>query len=168
MKKYVVFAIVLLVFFYFLAKNIALFQGENFESKSLSTQTSSVQFKTIDERINFLEKYVTLYSAIDNTEFIIFYQDNSIGLVPGPSDWDIKMALKVPKGSVDYWLDGFVEAKEEEVKLSWWNDLKLDSKIWERDSIPKYYKRPKGRVYLVVYEKEAIILKMISTFPQNK
>jgi hypothetical protein len=53
---------------------------------SLSTSTDSQTLPDQQQRIAFLSRYVTPKSPIRDTEFIIHYQDNSGGLVPGPSD----------------------------------------------------------------------------------
>src|SRR5262245_8459356 len=64
-------------------------------SQSLTTDTYSAQLTTDAEKIAFLRRYITLYSTVEATEFHIVYHDNAGGAVPAPSDWDMRVALKV-------------------------------------------------------------------------
>jgi hypothetical protein len=75
-------------------------------SASLTTDTRSAQLATDAEKIAFLHRYITLYSAVEATEFHIVYHDNAGGAVPGPSDWDMRVAVKVAPADVSTWTDG--------------------------------------------------------------
>lgn len=126
-----------------------------------TTKTSSKQFATKEERLEFLKKYLKEYSPINDAEYFIeFY--NNVSRVPGPSEWDITVALKVPQDKINDWVIDFDEVNEEDIKLSWWDLLKLDDKGWYRNSKPKFYKRKGQMVYVVIYENEGIILKRVT------
>ena len=129
---------------------------------SLTTETSSDKFPSKEERVTFLKKYVTVYSDVIDTQFYIDYHDNS-GMPPGPSDWNILVAMKVPPETVKDWVDKDFEAVSgQEVKLSWWDTLKLDDTIWSRSSQPKFYTKKNQSIYMAIYEQEGIILKKMS------
>src|SRR5262245_18839405 len=88
-------------------------------SASLTTDTRSAQLATDAEKIAFLRRYVKLSSAVEATEFHIVYHDNAGGRVPGPSDWDIRVALKVAPADVPAWTGGLQERAAAGVDLSW-------------------------------------------------
>jgi hypothetical protein len=70
----------------------------------LTTDTKSTALVTEAEQIQFLSQYVTLKSAVTATEFHIIYHDNSGGLLPGPSDWNIQAVMQVE--DVAPWIEG--------------------------------------------------------------
>ncbi len=134
----------------------------NINHKKRTTDTFSSQFTSKEEKIEFLRKYFILNSDILDTEYHILYQDNS-GFLPGPSDWDIKAAVKVREEDINFWLEGYIEADTNSVKLRWWDELNLDSIYWSRWSTPYFYKRKDSSSFLVLYRNEGIILKYITT-----
>ena len=69
-----------------------------------TTSTSSSEFGTIEERIGFLNRYVTFQRTYESLDFDIMYQNNAGGLVPGPSDWDIRLVAKVPAAELQAWV----------------------------------------------------------------
>ena len=73
---------------------------------SLTTQTHSSRFNSKQEKIEFLQKYLRIPSTYTELEYDINYQDNSTGLVPGPSDWDIKLKATIPKADLQHWIKG--------------------------------------------------------------
>lgn len=136
--------------------------GCNNTEANLTTNTLSRDLKTKEEKLSFLKKYMVLNSEVIDTEFHISYQDNSGG-VPGPSDWDIKLALKVSKDETSKWVSEYEEVSADMVSLDWWQELDLGDKLWNRSSIPTYYKRPNSSSYLIIYKEEGIILKYVTT-----
>lgn len=128
---------------------------------SLTTHTSSGQFSSSRAKLEFLEKYAKLDSVIIDAEYRIDYQDNAQGWIPGPSDWDMRLAVKIPPGEVQQWLQGFDKVEAQEVELSWWAELPLQTKTWERNAQPVFYRRPDQSAYLAVFAAEGIILKRI-------
>ena len=141
------------------------------EKKSMNTNTTSTKFKLSIDKVGFLKKYLTLYSDILDTEYIIIYKDNSKGLIQGPSDWDMRVAMKVNKASIDKWTRGLDKVEDKVIDLNWWNKVPIDNENWKLSSKPEFYKKKGERVYLVVYEQEGIILKMVTTYsdyPKNE
>ena len=74
------------------------------DSKSLTTNMLSSNFSTNKEKIEFLEQYLKLKRKYKKLDFYINYQDNSTGLIPGPSDWDICLIAVVPSSELDLWV----------------------------------------------------------------
>jgi hypothetical protein len=60
---------------------------------------------TPQERIALVARYLHLRSPLTDAAFAIDYHDNSAGLVPGPSDWRIWAALRLPSGAMPSWLE---------------------------------------------------------------
>ncbi|QQR80634.1 MAG: hypothetical protein IPJ69_00240 [Deltaproteobacteria bacterium] len=68
-----------------------------------STETTSAVFSTLEEKISFLEKYVTFhrhYKALDY--FIIFHNNSSF--LAAPSDWQIAILAQVPSEELSQWV----------------------------------------------------------------
>ncbi len=59
-----------------------------------TTETSSSNLTYLSEKIEFLERYVTFRRNYQSLEFHINYHNNGSSLVPGPSDWDIRLMRK--------------------------------------------------------------------------
>jgi hypothetical protein len=132
-------------------------------SASLTTDTHSAQFATDAEKITFLRRYTKLYSAVETTEFHLIYHDNAGGAVPGPSDWDMPVALKVAPADVSAWTDGLQEIDGAGVDLSWGTDLLPDASRWARTSPPRVYERAGEGVIVATFASEGVILKHIWT-----
>jgi len=132
-------------------------------SASLTTDTYSSQFATDAEKITFLRRYLTLYSAIEATEFHIVYHDNAGGAVPGPSDWDMRVTLKVAPANIPAWTSGLQEIDSAGVDLAWGTDLLPDTSRWARTSRPHIFQRADGGVIIATFAAEGVILKHIWT-----
>ena len=132
-------------------------------SASLTTDTRSAQFATDAEKIAFLQRYLTLYSAVEATEFHIVYHDNAGGAVPGPSDWDMRVALKVAPADIPAWTNGLQEIEGAAADLSWGTDLLPGTARWARTSQPRVYQRASGGVIVAAFASEGIILKHVWT-----
>jgi hypothetical protein len=130
---------------------------------SLTTDTRSTQFATDTEKIAFLRRYLTLYSPVEATEFHIVYHDNSGGRVPGPSDWDLRVALLVAPADVPSWTDGLRQIDRASADLSWGIDLLPSERRWAHTSDPQVYERESGGVVVAVFAAEGIVLKRIWT-----
>ncbi len=128
---------------------------------SLTTDTSSGQFATDAEKTAFLRRYVTLYSAVEATEFHIVYHDNAGGRIPGPSDWDMRVALKVAPANEPAWTSGLQEVSPIGIDLSWGTELPLSDSLWARTSAPRVYQRAGGGVIVAAFATEGIILKRL-------
>ncbi len=69
-----------------------------------TTDTSSQSFAALEQRIDFLERYVSFRRTYIELDFHIWFSNNSGGLVPGPTEWDIRLIAKVPPNEIDSWL----------------------------------------------------------------
>ena len=85
--------------------------------KSKSTNTSSEEFGTLSERKEFLEQYVSFRRGYDELHFNLNFMDGSTGMVPGPTEWDIRIFAIVPEEEIELWSEGLAECGEPE--LSW-------------------------------------------------
>ena len=126
-------------------------------STSLSTDTKSSELATEGEQIEFLGRYVTLKSAVSETEFHIVYHDNSGGGLAGPSDWDIRVVMRVD--DVGAWIDGKTEV--DAADFSWAEGLLVEG--LRPTSEPVYY--GSGTTMIAVFEGEQIIFFRSTTVP---
>ena len=131
------------------------------EKEDLSTDTWSSEFTDKQEKIEFFEKYVVCPSAVLDTEFHIVYNDNSTGLVPGPSDWSISAAVKIDPAESSKWTENMDLINEDQIDMFWWVDLPLED--WDLSGDPVYYKRPEAWSYIILYEEQGIVIKYFFT-----
>jgi hypothetical protein len=82
-----------------------------------STDSSSATLPSLEERIQFLERYVTFRRAYHDLAFHITYRNNSGGL-PGPSEWDIRLVATVPPAELLAWVPAGVPA-EQSAETQW-------------------------------------------------
>jgi len=87
------------------------------QEESLTTRTHSSSFKSNNEKIDFLNKYIHIKSTYSKLEYDIVYYDNSTGMVAGPSDWDIKLKATIDKSDIKNWIKGCT--KIDNPKLDW-------------------------------------------------
>jgi hypothetical protein len=133
---------------------------------SLSTDTDSAALPDKQQRLEFLGRYLRLKSVVSDAEFVIRYRDNSQGLVPGPSDWDIRAALVVG-ASAAAWRAGWEEcagANSSDAagrEIDAWARSLLDRRPDWRSvaSAPRCFRNPRhaGSVVLI-YEQEGLVL----------
>jgi len=71
----------------------------------LTTNTDSDSIATSQERLAFVSRYFTLRAPATDASFRINFQDNSQG-VPGPSDWNMAIVLRVSPSDRERWLKG--------------------------------------------------------------
>jgi hypothetical protein len=126
---------------------------------TMTTDTHSSNLPNDQAKIEFLKKYLEMYSEIEATEFHIRYDDNSTGLVPGPSDWDMQVVMKVAQNRLASWTAGL--QKTEETDLSWAYDLLPKNKQWAIHSTAVIYTR--GKTVVAVFEPEGIVFKRVTT-----
>jgi len=131
------------------------------EYEDLTTDTWSSEIKDPGEKIQFLETYVNCPAEVLDTEYHIIYQDNSTGLVPGPSYWKVAAAIKINPGDSAKWIDDMEAVSETDIDMNWWKDLSVDE--WTLNGPVSYYKRPKDKSYLVVYNETDVVLKYFYT-----
>lgn len=133
------------------------------EKESLTTDTWSSSFANPNEKLAFLEPYFKMFSPVLEAEYHIEYHDNAGGWVPGPSDYDIRVALKVAPEDIPLWTEGFDRVADGEIDMAWWDGLSTPALSWEARNGAPGYKRPNRRVYLIVFADEGIVLKRITT-----
>ena len=119
-----------------------------------TTRTSSGNFKTLSEKKKFLEKYVTFTRTYKKLEFNIIYQNNSSGLVPGPSDFNISIYANVPKNEINFWINGLTISSTPK-ELSWVNSIPNSNKI-DLGSL-KWY--TKGAKFVAISNNQDVLYK---------
>ena len=135
-------------------------------NKTMTTDTYSSSFTDHDEKMDFLKKYVVLFSPVEDAEYHIQYQDNSTGLIPGPSDWDMRVILKIALTDIPLWLDGFEEIPLETVDLGWWAGLSSETLSYEDLQGGAAYARTGDHgVAVVAYPDAGVVLKIIDSLP---
>lgn len=75
-----------------------------------STKTTSNAYATVAERVKFLNEYVKFRRTYETLDFDILYQNNGGGMVPGPSDWDLRLVATVPASELQAWVPPGVAA----------------------------------------------------------
>jgi hypothetical protein len=71
-----------------------------------TTKTTSAAYAAVAvaERTKFLNDYVTFRRTYETLDFDIMYQNNGGGIVPGPSDRDIRLVATVPASELQAWI----------------------------------------------------------------
>ena len=156
MKKFLLCTIFMLVFL-----SSCSFNGANLSSEELTTDTWSAGIANHEDKIKFMEKYIKCPTEVLDAEYHIVFQDNSKGLVPGPSDWRIAAAIRVHGSDIDKWISDMEEVSENQIDQTWWAGLAIQN--WDINNSVSYYKRPNEQSYLAVYPKQGILLKYFYT-----
>ena len=143
-----------------LCVSIALFLGAcGSSSANLTTDTRSSAFATDAEKITFLRRYLHLKTPIQATEFHIVYHDNSGGGVPGPSDYDLRVALLIDQPNLDAWTAGLHPSPESEAtQFSWSAEVLPHEARWALTSKPTIYVGDGANELVAVFATEGIIL----------
>ncbi len=126
-----------------------------------STDTRSSQFATDAEKIAFLQQYLTLPSPVEAAEYHIVYHDNSTGGVPGPSDWDMRVVLRVAPTQLEGWTVDMQPVAADAVDLAWGYELLPVDAQWKINSEPTIYTR--NNVIVAVFAPEGILFKRVWT-----
>lgn len=129
----------------------------------LTTDTRSDSFHIKEEKLAFLKEYLIMPSEVIDAEYHIMFWDNSGGMVPGPSDWDIRAVLKVAEEDIPLWTADMKRILPEQLDLNLWDDLMCDTFIWQQSDMIECYKRPDLRSYLIVNRNDNMIFKYVST-----
>ena len=69
-----------------------------------STDTTSGALPSLEQRVEFLERYVTFRRAYTDLGFRIAYRNNGGGTAPAPSEWDIRLVASVPVAELAAWV----------------------------------------------------------------
>lgn len=128
----------------------------------MTTDTWSSSFDTPEDRIAFLEPYLKFSSDVLDTEYHVFYQDNTKGLVPGPSYWTYSVMIRVQPEDVSLWVKDYGKAIDEtaaeEIDFSHWDGLPFGAGEWSVESEPLCYQGGHADESLLIYEAEGILL----------
>lgn len=129
---------------------------------SLTTDTDSQSLPDREQRMAFLARYLRLKSPITDAEYIIRYQDNGGGAVPGPSDWDIRAVLQV-EGPAAAWHQGWEPCAAEgaaAVEMGWAQPLLERRPVWTTlRASPRCYRDPHAPASVaMVYEEDGVVL----------
>ena len=92
------------------------------QEADLSTSTQSTSFATAAERVGFLDRYLMFPSQPKDAHYQLFYQDNSVGFPPGPSDWDMRIVVYIEPADSDLWLKNMKQVDKLE-NFGWLLDL---------------------------------------------
>ena len=126
---------------------------------SMNTDTRSASLPSDQAKLEFLKRYLKLPSDVQAAEFHIRYKANQKGLAPGPSDFDIRAAVKVPADKVALWTADM--PKVEPFDLAWAHEILPTDDRWTTRSTPTYYSR--DRVLVVTFEPEGIVFKRVTS-----
>lgn len=127
-----------------------------------STDTWSSEFTDPYDKLAFLSGYLISFSEILDAEYHIDYHDNSVGRLAGPSDWDVRVALKIKPKNIALWTAGYENSDPSQIDLDWWDALDSGEIVWDSKDAG-YYKRPNSSSYLVAFPDSGIILKAVTT-----
>ncbi len=134
------------------------------QAENKSTDIYSYQIDDKVEKIETLKKYLTRGSGLIDVEYHIWFQDNGTGRVPGPSDYNIKFALKIEPDSLDSWIN-YLEPSTKKISIDLWDELKLDRNLWQLESAPELYHSSSFTEVKLLFRKENTILGIYSTMP---
>ena len=121
-----------------------------------STDTNSTTIPELVDRIDFLENYLSFKRQYDELEFHILYKNNGGGWVPGPSDWDIRLAAVVPPEELPLWTEGLDVSSEE---ANWLTNV---NKQIDVSGVNTWF-RSGGKV-VVVDKENAVVVYRLNTF----
>ena len=85
--------------------------------KDKTTNTVSSEFTTFAEKQEFLERYVKFRRTYDDLHFHLSYIDGGSGMVPSPTEWNVRVFAVVPAQEIDQWIDGLAVVSDPE--LDW-------------------------------------------------
>ena len=128
---------------------------------NLTTDTQSSQFTTETAKLAFLQRYLKLATPVQAAEFHIIYHDNSGGFVPGPSDWDIRVLLKVAPADIVQWTTGMQPTPTDQIDLAWAKAFAAQHPTWTMTSEPEIYQ--KAGMMLALFRSEKIIFVQMVT-----
>ncbi len=125
----------------------------NIGAKTTDTQSSA--FGTKEGKLDFLRKYLTHMEGVRDAEYHIVFQDNGAGLVPGPTDYSIIVALVVDPDSLVHWTENCV-GKDTLVDADPWRKA-LSGFDWPvTDSA--LVCRPEPGVEKIIYRNDGVVL----------
>jgi len=84
-----------------------------------AARASSAQFATLQQKIDFLQKYVMFRRTYETLDFNISTLDGDAGLVPGPSEWDVRVVATVPASELAKWIPQGVQPSAKPPDQNW-------------------------------------------------
>lgn len=119
--------------------------------QSKTTDTDSAGFPTLAGKQAFLERYLTFRRHYEELEFDVTYMDGGDGMVPGPTEWDIRVFAKVPADELGEWSAGMAPTTPDDT--SWVSSIpnaptKLDAFQWHQDGRILVGSNPEDRIIL--------------------
>jgi hypothetical protein len=139
---------------------VALLLGMGCKSGTRTTDTRSSSITSKELKLAFLKDYMGSPTAVEDVEFHIVVHDNSGGMLSGPSDSDLRAAVRVKPDHVAKWAES-CEAARLEVRPSWVDPMLKGKTGWEVKSQPDTYRC--GREERVIHVREGVIFRRIAT-----
>jgi hypothetical protein len=134
----------------------------------LTTDTDSRSRADRPQRLEFLARYLKIKSPLTDAEYVIHYQDNSTGAIPGPSDWDIRAVLQ-PSGDVAAWHAGWEPCPPStpEAVPAWGRELLARRPEWQHPGAPpRCFRDPRHHTSIAyVYEADHLVVYRNSSEP---
>jgi hypothetical protein len=133
----------------------------------LTTDTDSRLQADRLQRLEFLARYLKTKSPLADAEYVIHYQDNSTGAIPGPSDWDIRAALQ-PSGDVVAWHAGWEPCPPAVAGAvpAWGRELLARRPEWQHISAPpRCFRDPRRTSIAFVYDADHLVVYRSSSEP---
>jgi hypothetical protein len=127
---------------------------------SKSVDQHSSELPDDSSKIAFLKTYLHMESEIEGAEFHIQFQDNSRGLVPGPSDLHLDVVMKMAPIDVPRWTAGLTPAADE-IDLTWGHDL-LRQHNWTVNRKPTAFVR--GRTIVAAFQADGVVFKRVARY----
>lgn len=117
-----------------------------------STETQSHRFNSLEEKVEFLNRYVKFRRTYHELDFDILFRNGGGGMLPSPSEWDIKIVAVVPKSELGLWSSGLSPAQAfdpdwiNSVRLhnsniefsSWYREAGIEVAVDEKNSLVAY------------------------------
>jgi hypothetical protein len=125
-----------------------------------SVTETSVARNGLADRVRFLENYVTFRRRYEELDYAIEYQNNAGGMVPAPSDWDIRLIAVVPKADLEAWVPAGAEKKDGPSPV-WLTEL---PGTIERDGFTEWYH--KSETVIGVDRKRSIVAYRNASTPE--
>jgi len=69
-----------------------------------STDISSDSIPTLSDRITYLNEYVAFRRSYQALDFHIRFRNGGDGMIPSPSEWDIRIVAVVPPEELTKWI----------------------------------------------------------------
>lgn len=126
--------------------------------KSRSLDVRSATLPTAQARVQMLKDHLGSPGKVEDTAFHLVLHDNSGGCVPGPSDADFRVAVKVPRGDTELWTRGCTPGAIE-IRPEWVDEVTRGAETWAVSSKPEAVRC--GGEERLVHVKEGIVFRRV-------